>query len=164
TEQVSGVPVGTQTDWLSCSSTGAPSARTRVAPLVHCAVAHGGVSGSGSAQPLPVDCVVCTTSGRPATLTRATGGAGRARPGGRGRMREHDRRALMQQEARHHVTSSAPPLIETLADVSLMLHLPSVISIDWAFIAIFLPSLVSIVTPPSSPDRSLSVSVAVAVL
>ena len=36
-----------------------PSARTFVAPLVHCAVAQGGCI----AQPLTVYCVVCTTIG-----------------------------------------------------------------------------------------------------
>src|SRR5262245_65418120 len=79
-------------------------------------------------------------------------------------MRAIDRRSGVQQETRHHVTSSAPPLIETLAGVILTLHWPSVISIASELIVIFLPSLVSMVTPPAGPGRSFSVSVALSVL
>ncbi|MET1052882.1 MAG: hypothetical protein ABWX65_09615 [Mycetocola sp.] len=41
TVTVTGVPLGMHTAWLSCSRTGAPSERTRVAPLVHCATTQG---------------------------------------------------------------------------------------------------------------------------
>ena len=61
--QLSGVPVGTQVDWLSFSSTGEPIAFTRVAPEVHCAVAQGGLDVPVSAQPVTAYCVVNTTIG-----------------------------------------------------------------------------------------------------
>src|SRR5262249_29602874 len=79
------------------------------------------------------------------------------------RMRAHHCRTNVQQKTRHYVTSSAPSLTETLVGVSLMLHVPLVISIISAFIVIFLPSVVSIVMPPT-PGRSLSVIVAASVL
>ena len=49
----SGVPVGAQVAWLSCSSTGWPIEVTRAAAVVHCAVAHGGAPATwpGSVQP-----------------------------------------------------------------------------------------------------------------
>src|SRR5262249_27136282 len=79
---LSGVLVGVHSDWLSCSSTGAPSAFMRVAPLIHCAVAHGGFGVPVSAQPATAYCVVWTTTGWPMTLTRAIDAAGCAWPGG----------------------------------------------------------------------------------
>jgi hypothetical protein len=46
-----GVPVGMQVDVPIIVATGAPPAVTRVAPLVHCPVAHGGFGVPVSAQP-----------------------------------------------------------------------------------------------------------------
>jgi hypothetical protein len=63
TKHVSGVPVGVHIDWLSCSSTGTPDERTRVAPVIHCAVAQGGFGVPVSAQPATVYCAVCVTIG-----------------------------------------------------------------------------------------------------
>jgi hypothetical protein len=48
---LSGVPVGTHIDWLSCNSTGTPPARTRVAAVTNCAVAQGGTVVPVNAQP-----------------------------------------------------------------------------------------------------------------
>lgn len=38
---MTGVPFGTQTAWLSSSTSGWPPDVTRVAPIIHCAVTHG---------------------------------------------------------------------------------------------------------------------------
>ena len=46
------VLVGAQSAWLSCKSTGTPPARTRVAALIHLAVAQGGVPVPLSPQPV----------------------------------------------------------------------------------------------------------------
>jgi hypothetical protein len=51
TTTLNGLPVGTQMDWLSCNNTGTPPARTRVAPVIHCAVAHVGLGTVERPQP-----------------------------------------------------------------------------------------------------------------
>jgi hypothetical protein len=50
---ISGVPVGTQTAWLSSNSSGWPFESTRVAELTNWAVTHGPLplGGGGIAQP-----------------------------------------------------------------------------------------------------------------
>jgi hypothetical protein len=49
----SGVPVGAQMAWLLCTSNGCPFEKTRVVPVIHCAVTQGPLAaeGGGNAQP-----------------------------------------------------------------------------------------------------------------
>src|SRR4029079_1694172 len=55
TTMVKGVPVGAQTDWLSCRRSGWPFDITRVAAVTHCAVTHGPLpAGGANAQPATV--------------------------------------------------------------------------------------------------------------
>jgi hypothetical protein len=51
---LSGVPVGAQIAWLSCSKTGTLPALTRVAALTHWAVAQGGLPVPVNPQPAMV--------------------------------------------------------------------------------------------------------------
>jgi hypothetical protein len=50
---MSGVPVGAQIAWLLCATNGWPLERTRVVPVIHCAVTQGplAVGGGGNAHP-----------------------------------------------------------------------------------------------------------------
>jgi hypothetical protein len=50
---INGVPVGAQIAWLESTRTGTPLAKTRVAPVTHCAVTHGpfAAGGGGKAHP-----------------------------------------------------------------------------------------------------------------
>src|SRR3954447_14905241 len=75
---MSGVPLGTDVPVLLATSSGLPSAITRVAPLVNCAVTHGGapVVIVGNWQAATVYCVVSTTTGLPPISTRGTGVTG----------------------------------------------------------------------------------------
>src|SRR5262249_58450811 len=74
------------------------------------------------------------------------------------------RRAQVEEIARHQMTSSAESLTETFGPMSLMVPpAPLLISIEVALMVIFLPSEVSMVMPPT-PGRSFSVTVALSVL
>ena len=82
TVMINGVPVGAHTAVLLCTTSGCPFDRTRVVPLVHCAVTHGpfAVGGGGSAQPATTDGAVISTVAWPLTSTRGLGAVGCACP------------------------------------------------------------------------------------
>src|SRR5580692_6062843 len=54
TAMINGVPVGTQTAWLDCTSNGIPLEVTRAVPITHCAVTQGGTAGGTPAHPATV--------------------------------------------------------------------------------------------------------------
>ena len=56
--------------WLSCSSTGTPRARTRVAAVIHWALTQGPLAPGGRAQPATVYGFGWVVIGWPPTLTR----------------------------------------------------------------------------------------------
>ena len=77
----SGVPVGAQMAWVVWRSTGAPPAKTRIAPTTHCAVTHGPLPAGGTnGQPTIAYGVGCVTMGCPPTMTRGLGMVGCACP------------------------------------------------------------------------------------
>jgi hypothetical protein len=81
---MSGVPVGTQMDWLVFRRTGWPFEVTRVAAVggMKVAVTHGPlpVAGGGIVQPAIEYCAVATTMGWPPTVTLGETAVGCAVP------------------------------------------------------------------------------------
>src|ERR1700741_2832288 len=80
---ISGVPVGMQVAWLSSSSSGCPIDVTRVAAVVHCAVAHGGevpLVIAGNVHPATEYGAAMVTVAMPITVTREFGAVGVACP------------------------------------------------------------------------------------
>ena len=71
-----GVPVGTHVDELISVTTGAPPARTRVAPIRNCPVTHGGTVVPVSAQAAIAYGLVRVTSGWAVSVTRGNGASG----------------------------------------------------------------------------------------
>jgi hypothetical protein len=68
----SGVPVGAQTAWLSCKSTGKPFDVILKALVTHCAVTQGPLplGGGGKGQPATAYGAAFITMGWPLTVTR----------------------------------------------------------------------------------------------
>jgi hypothetical protein len=60
--------------------TGLPLARTRAAPVIHCALAHGGVEVVASEHPATTYGVASVTTSCPLTLTRGESTVGCAIP------------------------------------------------------------------------------------
>src|SRR5206468_2026833 len=73
--------VGAQTATLVCSNTGAPPAKTRVAPTTHCAVTHGPLPAGGTnGQPAITYGLNIVAIGMSLNSTRGNGTAGCACP------------------------------------------------------------------------------------
>jgi hypothetical protein len=64
------VPVGAQTAWLSCKSTGNPLEVTRTALVTHCAVTQGPLAGGTNGQPATTYGAAFITMGWPLKVTR----------------------------------------------------------------------------------------------
>jgi hypothetical protein len=79
---ISGVPVGTQSAWLSSNNKGCPFDVTRNADVMNCALTHGPLAagGGGNAQPATRYGVLIVTVGMPFTVTRGLGTLGCAWP------------------------------------------------------------------------------------
>src|SRR6195952_3846898 len=75
-----GLPVGTQVDEPANVASGAPPASTRVAPVSHWPVTHGGLDDPVSAQPAIAYGLAMVTTGWPLDVTRGNGVTGGARP------------------------------------------------------------------------------------
>src|SRR5207244_12891079 len=75
------VPVGTQTAWLLCTTSGAPPTSTRAAPTTHCPLTHGPLPPGGTnGQPATTYGVASVETGIPLTRTRGLGEVGWAWP------------------------------------------------------------------------------------